>query len=286
MENLLEVQHLKKIYKGFTLQDVSFSLPKGMIMGFIGENGAGKTTTIKMILDLIRRDGGSVRLFGKDDQADLQKAKDQIGVVFDEGFFYEGLNPKDIGRIMKRLTKQWDDGLYKRYLKEWELPQNKTVKEFSKGMRMKLSMATALSHHPKLLILDEATSGLDPVARNEMLDIFLDFIQDEEHSILFSTHITGDIERIADYVTLIHKGMIVFSQQKDELIESYGILKCAKDDFSKIAPHYVTAYRENAFGVEALIKDRQEFRYKYRNFTIDPPTIEEIMLFYIRGEKK
>ena len=226
MENVLVVRNLSKRYDEFQLKNVSFSLPKGCIMGLVGENGAGKSTTIKLILNLINRDGGSVSIFGKDNLTHEKTIKEDLGVVFDESSFPDNLNAKNISLVMKNVYKNWDEGLFYSYLKRFALPAQKKVKDYSRGMKMKLAIAAALSHHPKFLILDEATSGLDPMVREEILDIFLEFIQDEEHSILLSSHIISDLEKIADYVTFIHRGEVLFSEAKDQLLEEYGILKC------------------------------------------------------------
>lgn len=284
MEDILEIKNLCKQYPGFRLEDVSFALPKGTIMGFVGENGAGKTTTIKLILNLIARDSGQIKLFGQDNVKDERSIKEQVGVVFDEGYFYEGLKPKEIGNVMKGIFKSWDNALFRSYLERFGLPADKSIKDYSKGMRMKLSIATALSHHPRLLILDEATSGLDPIARNEILDIFLEFIQDEEHSILLSSHITSDIEKIADYVTFLHNGKIIFSKPKDQLTEMYGVLRCGKNEFDRVDRDDIVAWRSSAFGCEALVKDRFALRGKYSGMVLESTTIEDIMLFYIKGE--
>ena len=207
MNTILKVEHLSKKYEHFCLRDISFSLPSGCIMGLIGENGAGKTTTLKLILNLIRRDGGSVEIFGKDGIQEEKSVKEQIGVVLDEGGFHEMLTPRDIGNIMKGVyLKSWDGALYQRYLERFSLPGRKQIKEFSRGMKVKLSIAAALSHHPRFLLLDEATSGLDPVMRDEILDIFQEFITEENHAVLLSSHITSDLEKIADYITLSTKG--------------------------------------------------------------------------------
>ena len=217
MENNLEVKNLRKKYNGFELKDINLELPKGMIMGLIGENGAGKTTTIKSILNLIKIDKGEIKIFGLNIKENEKKIKEDIGVVLDDGFFSEYLNPADINKIMRKMYKNWDEKLYFKYLEDFKLPKNKISKEFSSGMKMKLKIAVALSHHPKLLILDEPTSGLDPVARSEILDIFQDFIQNEDNSIFVSSHITSDLEHIADYITFINEGKIVLSKTRDEL---------------------------------------------------------------------
>lgn len=283
MQTILEANNLCKQYKDFTLKDVSLSLPKGAIMGFIGENGAGKTTTIRLLLNMVAADSGNARIFGLDHEKDELAIKQEIGVVFDELGFYETLKPKDIAAIHAGLYRRWDNQLFEHYLRKFQLPQ-KQVKEYSRGMKMKLAISCALSHHPKLLILDEATSGLDPVVRNEILDEFLDFIQDEEHSILFSSHITSDLERVADYITLIHEGQIVFSQSKDELIDHYGILRCGAADFAQLRHEDMLTYQKSAFGYAVLVNDKHAIRRSYPNLVVDNASIEEIMLFYIKGE--
>lgn len=286
MSDILKVNGLSKSYPGFKLNKVSFSLPHGSIMGFIGENGAGKTTTLKAILNLISKDSGEIKLFGLDNIRDEKEIKELIGVVFDESCFHDTLSLKNISRIMGNIYRNWDDSLFDSYVKDFKLPKDKTVKQFSRGMKMKLCIAAALAHHPKLLILDEATSGLDPVVREEILDIFLDFIQDEEHSILLSSHITSDLDKIADYITFIHEGEIVFSKAKDDLVDSMGVLKCGLNDFEKLDPAQIVRYRKGQFCYEVLIDDKSGFSSKNRDCIVDPVSIEEIMLFYVRGRMK
>ncbi len=284
--NALELHKVNKTYRDFTLKDVSFTLPEGSIMGFVGENGAGKTTTIKLILNLIQRQSGSIKLFGLDNIKDEKRVKEQLGVVFDESYFHGNLRPMDVARIMKNIYRNWDDKLFARYLETFKLPVGKMLKEYSKGMKMKLSIATALAHHPRFLILDEATSGLDPVVRNEIMDIFLDFIQDERHAILLSSHITSDIERIADYITFIHEGEIVFSESKDRLLDEYGIMHCTARDLDRIDSELIVGSRVSQFGCEALVRDKRMMRNRFRGLVIDDATLEAIMLFYVRGESK
>lgn len=284
--NAIEVQGLTKKYPDFTLDHITFTVPKGCIMGLIGENGAGKTTTLKGILNLIRRDGGAVRLLGKDPQRQECAAKEEIGVVFEESGFHDTLNTKDVSKIMRRIFRRWDETLFQKYLTRYELPQEKPFKEYSRGMRMKLSIAAAMAHHPKLLILDEATSGLDPVVRSEILDDFLEFIQEEDHTILLSSHITEDLEKVADYITFLHKGKLVFSSEKDALLEQYGILHCGAEDARKIDAADVVGRRINAFGCDFLVRDKALCRRKYRSFAIDQATLEEIMLFYLKNGHK
>ena len=285
MENSLEVKNLCKKYNGFELKNVNLNLPKGMIMGLIGENGAGKTTTIKSILNVIKRDSGEINIFGLDNIKDEKKIKSDIGVVLDDSFLSEYLTPKDISKIMKNFYKTWDDSLYFQYIEKFNLPQNKISKEFSSGMKMKLKIATALAHKPKLLILDEPTSGLDPIARNEILDIFQDFIQDAEHSVLVSSHITSDLEHIADYITFINKGEIIFTKTRDELLEEYGVLNCAEEEFKKLDKKDYIKFKKNKYEYEVLVENRNEFRKKYDFGVIDRASIESIMLIYIKGEK-
>lgn len=285
MDYILTLKDVCKTYPGFTLNNVSFEIPKGSIMGFIGENGAGKTTTIKLILNEIKRDKGAITVFGMDNIRDERKIKEQIGVVFDEGFFHMGFVARDIAKVMRNFYSAWDDSLFARYLKQFDLPENKTIKEYSKGMKMKLSVAVALSHKPKLLILDEATSGLDPVVRSKILDIFQEFIQDESHSILLSSHITSDLERIADYITFIHQGTVAFSRSKDDLLTQYGVIKCGAADYSKIDRSDIVGSRHNEFGWEVLVSDRGRCRRKYPGLAIDSTTLDELMLFYAKRKE-
>lgn len=282
--DILKVEDLTKSYNDFKLKDVEFSLPKGSIMGLVGENGAGKTTIIKLILNLIKRESGSIKVFDLDNIENDKQIKEKIGVVLDESYFHDNLRTQDINLIMDNIYSNWDQPLFLYYLKKFKLPMDKIVKDFSKGMKMKLSIAVALSHDPQFLILDEPTSGLDPIIRSEILDIFQDFIQDEEKSILFSTHITSDLDKIADYITFIHEGAIIFSESKDDMINNFGIIKCGKDDFNKIDKIDIVGYRKNQFGYEVLINNK-DFQYsKYDELVIDSANLEEIMLLYIRRD--
>lgn len=282
MDNL-RVENVTKEYKDFKLNNISFNLPKGSIMGLIGENGAGKTTIVKLILNLIKRNGGSIKIFGMDNIEKEQEIKQEIGVVLDESYFHDNLRPKDITMIMKNIYKSWDRDKFNKYLKKFKLPEDKIIKDYSKGMKMKLSIAAALSHNPKILILDEPTGGLDPIVRNEILDIFLDFIQDEERSILFSTHVTSDLDKIADYITFIHEGNLVFTEPKDDILNNYGIVKCRAEDFDYLDKEHVIGHRKNKFGVEVLIDNKQSIR-EDKDLVVDAVNLEDIMLFYIRRE--
>ena len=286
MKNALEVSHLTKDYGSFKLDDVSFTVPGGTIMGLIGENGAGKSTTIKCILNLIRRDGGEIQVLGLDNLRDEQAVKAQVGVVLDETTFHDGLTAPQVGKILAKLYPNWDMALYQRYLDKFGLAGKKPVKTFSKGMKMKLSLAAAFAARPKLLILDEATSGLDPVVRDEILDEFLAFIQDEEHAVLLSSHITSDLEKAADYITYLHKGKVAVSGAKDELLDTYGRLVCSRSDLAQVDPALLVGVRTGQFGCEALVRDKHAFTRFYPGLTVDPVTLEDIMVFTVKGDAK
>ncbi len=285
MEAILQVDKLTKQYPGFKLDHVSFSVPKGTIMGLIGENGAGKSTTIHAILDLINKDDGVVTFWGQELSSNPQNIKEDIGVVFDGINFYETLTPAKIENISMKAYKQWDKQIFSSYLKRFQLPSDKEVKTFSRGMKMKLSIAVALSHKPKLLILDEATSGLDPVMRDDILDVFLDFVQDENHAILMSSHITKDLEKIADYITFIHKGKVLFSKPKDELLYHYGIIRCGEAVFHQIDKSAILSYRKRDYQWDVLVADKENARHLYQNTVIDDASIDDIILLYVKGEQ-
>lgn len=281
MTNAIEVKGLCKDYGDFKLDHVDLVVPGGSILGLIGENGAGKSTTIKCLLGLVRPNSGTMTLLGREPE----QAKQDIGVVLDETNFHEMLKAPQVENIMSKLYTGWDKSLFEHYMKKFGLPENKKVKEFSRGMKMKLGIAAALSHHPRLLILDEATGGLDPVVRNEILDEFLAFIQDEEHGILISSHITSDLEKVADYVTYLHKGKVTVSGAKDELLESFGRLACTRQELAQVEPEYLVGTRQSQFSCEALVRDRRAFSRRYPQFQLDPVTLEEIMVFTVRGDE-
>lgn len=277
MDLALKLSGVSKVYDGFSLQNVNIELPRGCIMGFIGENGAGKSTTIKCIMDLIHRNSGEIQVLGQD----VSAVRDKIGVVMDECSFPENLCAKDINSILKRIYKSWNEDEFSSYLKRFELPEQKMVKEYSRGMKMKLSIAAALAHDPELLILDEATSGLDPIVREEILDVFLEFIQDERRAIFVSSHIISDLEKICDYITLIHKGKVMLSDPKDELLDKYVVVKCGDKQLENIAEEAIIGVRRNQFGVQALaLRDAIP-----HGLVSDRATIEDIMLFLAKGDK-
>ncbi|MBP3337802.1 MAG: ABC transporter ATP-binding protein [Lachnospiraceae bacterium] len=285
-ENAIEIRDLTVKYDGFTLDKVSFDVAKGSIMGFIGQNGAGKTTTIKALLNIIKRDSGSIKMFGLDNIKDELEIKEQISAVFDAIPFQEQLTAGNLDRILRDVYKEWSSDTFKAYLDRLALPSRKKISTFSKGMKMKLQIAVALSHNAKLLIMDEATTGLDPVVRNECLDMFLEYLQDENHSILMSSHITTDLEKVADSVTFINKGKLLLTGYKDDILEKHGVIKCKKSDYKEISPEDIISARINDFGAEVMVSDKAMCKKKYSGLTLDNTTLEEIMLYYVNADKK
>jgi len=283
-ENALTIKGLTKKYNDFVLDDVSFNVPRGAIVGLIGENGAGKSTTINAVLSLIKKDAGVISILGKQNDEIDSSIHNRIGVVFDGNNFHDGLSPKKLNKIFKNIYSEWDEAEYFTLLEKLSLPVDKKVKEFSKGMKMKLSIAVALSHHSELLILDEATSGLDPIIRDEILDMFLDFVQDENHSILVSSHITSDLEKVADYIVFIHNGKVVFNKTKDELMYKYGIMKCRTAQFETIDKQDIIVYLKKDYEWDILVADRDLAQKKYPKVIIDPANVDDIMLLYVKGE--
>ncbi|MDD2959128.1 MAG: ABC transporter ATP-binding protein [Lachnospiraceae bacterium] len=287
MDYALKLQDLTKTYDSsdFILDRVSFALPIGSVMGFVGENGAGKTTTIGCIMNTLFRDSGSVQIFEKEMNDSDVELRESIGIVYDGDNFPGYLTAEQLCRIMQGTYKNWDTALFKKHLKKFQLNMEQKISKYSKGMTMKLAIATALAHHPKLLILDEATSGLDPVMRDEMLDIFLDFVSEPNHSILLSSHITSDLEKIADYITFIHDGRIILTEAKDNLIYNYAILRCKEKQFALLDTEDIVAYRKREYQIDVLVSDKKVAEKKYASITIDHTTIDEIMLLLVKGER-
>ncbi len=283
--NVIELKDVSKDYGDFKLDDVSFSVPEGSVCGFIGQNGAGKTTTIQIILDAINRDSGEVYVFGKSMDKDSALLRENIGVVFDEMGFHDFLNARQINTIMKNVYKNWNQERYFEYLKLFSLPTKKACGSFSRGMRMKLQIATALSHNAKLLIMDEPTSGLDPIVRNEMLQIFREYVVEEDHTILLSSHITGDLEKLADEVVFIDGGKIVLKGNKDEILEKHGILRCKKDELKNISESLLVSAETSSLGAEVLVNDRKAAEKLYPEMIIEPAELEQIMIYYVNRAK-
>ncbi|MCH5204465.1 MAG: ABC transporter ATP-binding protein [Oscillospiraceae bacterium] len=284
MENILEISGLNKAYDGFALKDVSFSLPKGFIMGFVGENGSGKTTTIRSILNMAKIDSGKITVFGLDSVSDTIEIKERLGVVFDSLYLAEHLNIKQIEQQLKPFYKDWDSGEFFRRIKEFDLPENKKVGDFSKGMKMKLMIAIALSHNAELIILDEPTSGLDPVARDELLDILTEYIEDENRGVLFSTHITADVERIADYVTILHNGKVWYTGTKDELSEGYAVIKGAENDIPPEIKSRLIGFHAYRNGFDALIKT-DDLAGIPDTLEYEKASIDEILVYIAKEDK-
>ena len=282
----IEIKNLVKRYDdNFQLGELSLDIPAGEIIGLIGENGAGKTTLIKSILDILITNKGEIKIFGKNLKNNEINIKEDIGVVLDNSFFPEVLNAKDINSVMQSIYRTWDSKLYFDYLANFNIPITSSIKKLSKGMQKKLEIATALAHRPKLLILDEPTSGLDPVVRNEVLDIFLKFIEDDEHTILFSTHITSDLEHIADEIVFINDGKVLLNKTRDDILDNYGILKCSEEEFNKIDKKDCVAYKKNKYNYEILVSDKEKISKKYKNMVVDKITLEELMVIMIKGDK-
>ena len=283
--NVIELKDVVKDYGDFKLDKISFAVPEGSVCGFIGQNGAGKTTTINLILDVIKKDAGEVLLFRQPVDGKSASLREDVGVVFDEMGFHDFMTGKDINIMMKNIYKNWDEEVFFDYLKRFSLPSKKPCGKFSRGMRMKLQIAVALSHHAKMLIMDEPTSGLDPIVRNEMINIFREFVVEEDHTILLSSHITGDLEKIADEVVFIDGGRIVLSGNKDEILEKHGIIKCKKDELSKISESLIVSFEESSFGAEVLVNDRHAAAKLYPDMLIEPALLEQIMIFYVNKKR-
>jgi ABC-2 type transport system ATP-binding protein len=283
MDKILEINNLRKEFKRFVLDNITFSLPRGFIMGFIGPNGAGKTTTLKLIMNLLRRNGGEIKVFGLDSFRHEKEIKEKIGFVYDETYYFELLNAAEIGFLMPRFYRSWDRAAYERYVTHFELPAKTKIREFSRGMKMKLSLAVALSHNAELVLLDEPTSGLDPVFRQEILEILVEVIQDGNKSVLFSSHITSDLEKIADYVTFIDKGRIIFSQNREEVLGRYFVVRGPKTDMNPDLKARLHGLRNGAFGFEGLCADIDAARSHISNQCVmEKASLEQIMVYLVR----
>lgn len=286
MTPILEIKGLRKQFKDFSLKGIDITLERGYIMGFIGPNGAGKSTTIKLIMNLLKKDAGEIRVFNKDHITHEREIKNKIGFVLDENYFYEELTVMEMKKVIAPFYQRWNDPLFIRYIKEFDLPVNKKIKDLSKGMKMKFSLAVSLSHDAELLIMDEPTSGLDPIVRSELLEILGRIIQDENKAVFFSTHITSDLDKIADYVTMINSGEIVFSLNKDDILDNFGLVRGSKALLQEAVTKDFIGVRENQFGAEGLVKDRAAVRKMLGDkVLIEKPTLEDIMLYYTRRSR-
>lgn len=283
-ENAISITGLTKQYDGFTLKDVSLSVPKGCIMGFVGQNGAGKTTTIHSMLNMIPIDAGTISILGYDYSREETSLKEYIGVVFDEMGFHKQFSPTQLNNIFRHIYKNWDEEVFFSYLQRFALPPKRNCGKFSRGMQMKLQIAVALSHHAKLLIMDEPTSGLDPIVRNEMLDVFLEFVQEEDHTIFLSSHITSDLDRIADYITFINNGQILFSDEQNTMKEQHKMIRCTKEDCLTIPSESIVGTRLGSFGAEVLIKHPKRVMTACPSLLMEDATLDEIMIYYVSGK--
>ena len=273
--NAIELKGLRKSFPDFTLGPVDLAVPEGTILGLIGENGAGKSTTIKLMLGLLRTDGGSITILGQDAK---KLDKNEIGVVLDEPGFPSLLNAKEIRSFLKDIYRNWDDSLWQDYMRRFELPQEKKFTEFSKGMKMKFAIAAAMSHHARLLILDEPTSGLDPVVRDEVVGILSEFTREPDHSVLLSSHIVSDLEKLCDYIAFLHKGQLLLNEEKDALYEEYGLLRCDLETLRALDPNAIIGKKETPYGAEVILR-----REAAGNLTLSPIGIEELFVFMVKG---
>ena len=281
--NAIKLSHINKSFGDFAIRDLNLTVPSGTICGLVGENGAGKSTTIRLLMGVLRPDSGTASVLGVDvSSPEFRDVKEDVGVVLDEAYFPESLNAVQVGKIMAATYRRWDQGLYDSYLKRFDLPEKKQFKDFSRGMRMKLAIAVALSHQPKLLVLDEATAGLDPIVRDEVLDIFNEFTREEDHSILISSHILSDLEKLCDYIAFIHKGDLLFCEEKDQLLEQYGIFEDSRENLDCLQPEAIVAREESRYGgVRALVKRD----LAPTGFRLEKPTVEDVVLFLVKGAK-
>lgn len=276
--NAIEIKNLTKSFPGFTLNNLNLTLPGGCILGLIGENGAGKSTTIKLILDIIHKDSGSITILGRDNTENILLTKEEVGVVMDEIGLPECLTVKQIGNVMAHTFRNWDASAYQALVQRMDLPEKKPFKDFSRGMKMKLAIAIALSHHCKLLLLDEATSGLDPVVRDDVVEILSDFTRDVNHSILISSHIVSDLEKLCDYIAFLHKGKLLLWEEKDVLLAEYGVIHCTAEQLQSIPLEAIKHKKESPYGVEALVlRSRVP-----SDLHISPISIEELFVYMVK----
>lgn len=279
----ISIKNLTKHYRDFSLENLNLTLPMGCVLGLVGENGAGKSTTIRLIMDALSRDGGEITVLGVDNQSpEFLDVKEDIGVVLDETCIAEFLTAKQLGKILAGTFQNWDQGEYDGWIKKFDLPEKKKFKDYSRGMTMKLGIAAALSHHPRLLILDEATSGLDPMVREELLEVFADFAAQEDHAVLMSSHIVSDLEKICDYIAFLHRGRLVLCEEKDVLLDKYGVLKCGKGEIGRVDPGAIHGKRVGEYNVEALV----ERELVPAGMLVERCTLEDIILYLVKEEKQ
>lgn len=281
MDNAVEIRGLCKSFGSFEIKDLDLDIPRGYVVGLIGENGAGKTTLIKCITGANIPDSGAVKLFSSQDR---NGSDGRLGIVFDECHLFQQMNGTQIGRLMSSLFDNWDDAGYRKLMSDFGIPLDKKIKDYSRGMRMRIQVAVAMSHSPDLIIMDEATAGMDPAARDEFLDLVMEYMQDECHTVLMSSHITSDLEKIADYIVFIHHGSIVMNGPKDEILESYGVVKGGEQAVLSIGRENIVSIKRDEFSTSALVRNRQDIEEAYPELVVDPASLEDIMVMIIRGD--
>lgn len=285
MSESLVIKNLNKAYRDFKLEGINLEIPSGSVFGLVGENGAGKSTLIKSILGIINADYDSIQFFGHEFDCNQKMIKEDLAVIFEQTHFDLEFTPKDLNKIMKQTYKKWDAEMFYQYLKEFDLPHDKKLNDFSRGMKMKLEFAIAFSHDAKFIILDEATSGLDPIIRDDILEIMRKYSEDESHTVLMSSHITSDLDKIADFIGFIHEGRLVFVKSYDEIRENYGVVQCGRDIFESLNEEDIVAYRKEAHGYRVLVENKHEIKKSIQGLIVEPASLEDVMLLMVKGEK-
>lgn len=285
MKNAVQIRNLSKSYKDFTLKNITLNIPEGSVFGLIGENGAGKSTFINSMLGLLKCEYDEVQIMGKDLHTQEKEIKEDIAVIFDVSHYSLNYTPAFIGKFLSKIYRNWDMGTYKAYLERFHISPNKKLKELSKGMKMKLEFAAAFSHAPQILVLDEATSGLDPVFRDELLELLREFTEAEDHTVLLSTHITSDLDKIADYIGFIHEGELQFVKTYEEIREQYGIIRCGREIFESLCREDIVAYKKEPYEYKVLVENRAAIQSVFRELVIEKASVEDLMLFLVKGEK-
>lgn len=284
MENAIEIRNLSKEYRDFSLKNLSLNVPRGTVLGLIGENGAGKSTLIQSMLGLIKAEYEKIELLGKQLRNQEKEIKEDIAVIFDVSHYNPEYTPAFIGKMLKKVYRNWDMEKYDAYLSRFGLPSDKKLKKFSKGMKMKLEFAIAFSHKPRLLILDEATSGLDPVFRDEILELIREFTEEEDHTVVISSHITSDLDKVADYIAFLHEGKLQFVKSYDELQNDYGVLHCGKDFFESLREEDIVSFKKEPYEYKLLVRNRNGILSVFPDLEMEKASVEDIMLMYVKGE--
>lgn len=284
MENAIEIKNLSKEYRDFSLKNLSLNVPQGTVLGLVGENGAGKSTLLQSLLGLIRADYEEIKILGKQLKNQEKEIREDIAVIFDVSHYNLEYTPAFIGKMLKKVYRNWDMEKYGAYLLRFGLPADKKLKKFSKGMKMKLEFAIAFSHKPRLLILDEATSGLDPVFRDEILELIREFTEEEDHTVVMSSHITSDLDKVADYIAFLHEGKLQFVKSYDELQNDYGVLHCGKEFFESLREEDIVSFKKEPYEYKVLVRNRNGILSVFPDLEMEKASVEDIMLMYVKGE--